>query len=359
MYEMTRNLNKSMNIRAKHKRLFEHLLFWSVYFIFYVAYRSFTTEVLFTSLIRDNIIYVSIDICVSYLIILIADFCITKKKYGLLIFLSSITLLLGIIIYRLTYVFIINECIYGYNIRSFWDFDFLTYAYGLFFPVALINIIHLVRKWVLAQSEVYEISKAKINHELSFLKIQLNQHFLFNTLNNIDSLIHSDPETASQTIVNLSNLLRYSIYETNVKRVPVRKEIDYIITFIELYELRLAKSDKIELKISGNYSNLYIVPRLFIPFIENALIYGRKDDDSKIYISLTFVENKVILHTMNQIKQIDYEKQGGVGIKNVRRTLDLVYRDSYELDIVNQNNWYTVKLSIELDDERNDELYYC
>ncbi len=356
---MFKNQENMSPVNTKSKRFLEHLLFWAVYFTFYIAYRSLTTEVCFSSLIRDNIIYVSIDICISYLIIFIADFCITKKKYGLLIFSSSLTLLLGILTYRITYVYIINQYIYAYNIKSFWDFDILRYAYGLFFPVALINIIHLIRKWVLAQSEVYEISKAKINHELSFLKIQLNQHFLFNTLNNIDSLIHSDPETASQTIVNLSNLLRYSIYETNVKRVPVRKEIDYIITFIELYELRLAKNDKIELKICGNYLNLYIVPRLFIPFIENALIYGRKDDDSKIYISLTFVENKVILHTMNQIKQIDYEKQGGVGIKNVRRTLDLVYKDSYELDIANENNWYTVKLSIELDDERNDELYYC
>jgi sensor histidine kinase YesM len=206
---------------------------------------------------------------------------------------------------------------------------------------------------------MYEMAKSKINQELSFLKIQLNQHFLFNTLNNIDSLIYSDPETASQTIVNLSNLLRYSIYETDVKRVPAKKEINYIITFIELYELRLAENDKIELKISGDYENLLIMPRLFIPFVENALIYGKKDDESKIYISITFCENKVMLNTMNQIKNMEYHKQGGVGIKNVTRTLDIAYNNRYKLEINNKDNWYTVKLLIDLDDERNNELYYC
>jgi len=204
---------------------------------------------------------------------------------------------------------------------------------------------------------MYEIAKAKINHELSFLKIQLNQHFLFNTLNNIDSLIYSDPESASQTIVNLSNLLRYSIYETDVQKVPARKEINYISTFIELYAIRIIDPNKIELKISGDYDHLQIVPRLFIPFVENALIYGKKDDDSKIYISITFVGNRVILHTMNQTKNIEHKKQGGVGIANVKRTLDLVYPGNYKLEMQNNDNWYTLKLTINLDNERDDDMY--
>jgi len=242
---------------------------------------------------------------------------------------------------------------------SFWEFHYLNYLYGLSFPVALINILHLLRKWVNSQNEMLEIAKLQVNQELNFLKIQMNQHFLFNTLNNIDSLIYSDPETASQTIVNLSNLLRYSIYETDVQRVTVKKEIENIINFIELYELRLAESDKIELKISGNYDNLFIVPRLFIPFIENALIYGKKDDDSKIYISITFCDKKVILTTMNQVKKIEYFKQGGVGIKNIKRTLDLAYQERYSLDIKNKDNWFTVKLVINLDDEGDNEMYNC
>jgi LytS/YehU family sensor histidine kinase len=301
----------------------------------------------------------TIDIITAYTLIYLTDKFLERKKYILLILLSTVVITFGIVMYRLSYFYLIIK-IHSYSIiEDFWEFNILEYAYGLFFPVAMINILHLIRKWVSSQKEMYDISRAKIAHELSFLKIQLNQHFLFNTLNNIDSLIYSDPETASQTIVNLSNLLRYSIYETDVKRVPVKKEIDYIITFIELYELRLSDSNKIELKICGEYENLVIVPRLFIPFVENALIYGKKDDDSKIYISITFVENKVILNTMNQIKNIDFNKQGGVGIKNVRRTLDIVYPNKYNLEITNKDNWYIVKLTIELNDERNNELYYC
>lgn len=340
-------------IISKHsgfgRKFLEHFAFWLTYFIFYIFYCYYNYNIDFPDLIRDNLIYISIDILISYVIISFTDKTLAKKRYFTLLLYWLISLGIGILIYRIVFVYIIATIFYHSHIQSFWDFNLLKYTYGLFFPVAMINIIHLIRKWVHSQREMYEIARAKINHELSFLKIQLNQHFLFNTLNNIDSLIYSDPESASQTIVNLSNLLRYSIYETNVRRVPVNKEINYITNFIELYELRLIKSDKIELKICGEYENLMIVPRLFIPFVENALIYGKKDDDSKIYISITFVNNKVTLCTMNQIKQMEYDKQGGVGISNVVRTLDLVYSQKYNLEMTNRDNWYTVKLTIELD----------
>ncbi|PLX06893.1 MAG: hypothetical protein C0596_14485 [Marinilabiliales bacterium] len=342
----------------KHLKIIQHICFWLTYFSLYIIYAHINYCTDYPVLIRDNLLYVAIDIIISYTIIKITYISLIKKNYFQLTAFSFISLAIGVLLYRLVYVYIIAYLINNYKVYDFWDFNIMHYSYSLFFPVALINIIHLIRKWVHSQREMYEIAKAKINHELSFLKIQLNQHFLFNTLNNIDSLIYSDPESASQTIVNLSNLLRYSIYETNVQRVPMKKEINYIATFIELYALRIIESDKIELKISGDFDNLYIVHRLFIPFVENALIYGKKDDDSKIYISITFVGNKVILHTMNQIKKMEYDKQGGVGINNIKRTLDLVYPEKYNLEMKNEDNWYTVKLSIELDDERNNDMYY-
>lgn len=338
-------------------RILQHGVFWLSYYFIYVGYISYSYSYDFILSLRDHSIYLISDLLVSYTIVFITDKYLETKKYLKLVVYSGLVSLAGILIYRLIFAYIVSHYFYGQNIIYFWDFRFLDYAYGLFLPVAAITILHLIRKWVSSQKKMFEMAKLKMNHELSFLKIQLNQHFLFNTLNNIDSLIYSDPETASQTVVNLSNLLRYSIYETDVQRVPVKKEIDYIITFIELYELRLAESDKIELKISGEYDELFIVPRLFIPFVENALIYGKKDDDSKIYISVTFCGKKVSLNTMNQTKKIDFEKQGGVGIKNVKRTLDLVYTNRYKLEITDKDNWYTVKLLIDLDDERFDEMY--
>lgn len=341
----------------KSLRFFEHFAFWFIYFSLYIAYSYSEKDTLLLYLIRDNLIFVSVDIFIAYTILKITDHFLARKEYLKITISSFFIIAFGVILYRLVAVYLIR-CFYpSMQDMRFWGFNILHYTYSLFFPVALLNMIHLIRKWVHSQREMYEIAKVKIDHELSFLKIQLNQHFLFNTLNNIDSLIYSDPESASQTIVNLSNLLRYSIYETNVQRVPVRKEINYITTFIELYELRIIESDKIEFKISGDYENLNIVPRLFIPFVENALIYGKKDDDSKIYISITFVGSKVILHTMNQIKKMEYDKQGGVGINNIKRTLDIVYPNRYNLEMQNKDNWYTVKLSIELDDERINDMH--
>ncbi|MDD3859399.1 MAG: sensor histidine kinase [Bacteroidales bacterium] len=345
--------------RNKTIRIIEHILFWTIYFGFYILYQVLSYNYEFFRAIRDNILFLLIDILIAYIIIYLSDKYLIKQRYFVLIALSIITISIGVFLYRLLFIYIINGYFYQNNCINFWHFHYLNYLYGLSFPVALINILHLLRKWVSSQNEMLEIAKLQVNQELNYLKIQMNQHFLFNTLNNIDSLIYSDPETASQTIVNLSNLLRYSIYETNVQRVTVKKEIENIINFIELYELRLAESNKIELKISGNYDDLFIVPRLFIPFIENALIYGKKDDDSKIYLSITFCDKKVILTTMNQIKKIEYFKQGGVGINNVKRTLDLAYKNSYTLDITNKDNWFTVKLVIYLDDERDNEMYNC
>lgn len=354
---MTNPVSAILEQTNRRNRILQHSIFWGSYYLVYVSYISYSYSYDFLLSLRDHSIYLIADLIVSYTIVYLTDKFLERKKYLKLIFYSGLVLLAGILIYRLIFAYVVSRNFYNLENLSFWDFRFLDYAYGLFLPVAAITILHLIRKWVSSQKKMYEMAKLKMNHELSFLKIQLNQHFLFNTLNNIDSLIYSDPETASQTVVNLSNLLRYSIYETDVQRVPVKKEIDYIITFIELYELRLADNDKIELKISGEYDDLFIVPRLFIPFVENALIYGKKDDDSKIYISVTFCGKKVSLNTMNQTKKIDFEKQGGVGIKNVKRTLDLVYPNRYKLEITDKDNWYTVKLTIDLDDERFDEMY--
>ncbi|HNQ68718.1 MAG TPA: histidine kinase [Bacteroidales bacterium] len=345
--------------KTRFTRIIEHSLFWLTYFGFYIFYQVLSYDYDLYLAIRDNVLFLLIDICIAYIIIYLSDKFLIKQRYFILISLSIITISFGVFLYRILFIHLINGYFYEKSDMSFWEFHYLNYLYGLSFPVALINILHLLRKWVNSQNEMLEIAKLQVNQELNFLKIQMNQHFLFNTLNNIDSLIYSDPETASQTIVNLSNLLRYSIYETDVQRVTVKKEIENIINFIELYELRLAESDKIELKISGNYDNLFIVPRLFIPFIENALIYGKKDDDSKIYISITFCDKKVILTTMNQVKKIEYFKQGGVGIKNIKRTLDLAYQERYSLDIKNKDNWFTVKLVINLDDEGDNEMYNC
>lgn len=345
--------------KTKSIRILEHILFWVLYFGFYILYQVHSDNDPLYFAIRNNIFFLFIDISISYLIIFLCDKYLILQKYFILIAYSVLTMCVGVVLYRLLFIYLINGYFYKSPDINFWEFNFLYYLYGLSFPVALLNILHLLRKWVNSQNEMLEIAKLQVNQELNYLKIQMNQHFLFNTLNNIDSLIYSDPETASQTIINLSNLLRYSIYETDVQRVTVKKEIENIRNFIELYELRLAESNKIELKISGNYDNLSIVPRLFIPFIENALIYGKKDDDSKIYISITFCNKKVILTTMNQVKRIEYFKQGGVGIKNVQRTLDLAYQNSYSLDITNKDNWFTVKLVINLDDERDNEMHNC
>ncbi len=203
--------------------------------------------------------------------------------------------------------------------------------------------------WFDSNQKQKELEKQNITGELALLRSQINPHFLFNTLNNINSFVNRDPEVTSSGIIKLSEIMRYMLYDADVNKVLLDKEIAYIRNYIDLQKLRLKDPEFVEFEIKGITEGMTIPPLLLVPFIENAFKHGKKNIESPgIIIQLCLKGNlleftcKNFLLPAADIKQ----EQGGFGLKNIKRRLDLLYGKNYNLESFTEGELFVAKLTI-------------
>ena len=181
------------------------------------------------------------------------------------------------------------------------------------------------------------LENESLRNELGLLKAQLSPHFLFNTLNNIDTLIYRSQDEASAMLIKLAALLRYMLYESDGKEVPIEREIDYISQLTELQRLRFEKPDFIELAVENKGSQVKIAPLLFLPFVENAFKHVSSSPDMPaIVIRLTVTDEEVQLTCKNHFRpktQGEGKQHSGIGLANARRRLALLYPDRFDLEV--------------------------
>lgn len=211
-------------------------------------------------------------------------------------------------------------------------------------------IIQQLRK---NESKQKEIEKVSVDSELAFLKNQISPHFFFNSLNNIYALIAIDSSTAQKSVEKLSALMRYLIYDSDIKTVDLKKEFDFMQNYIELMQQRISSKIKLNVDIDNKLPNAKIPPLLFIPFIENAFKHGISyRENSFISISLNVKTDKIIFECTNSIPENKKEvgqKNGGIGMVNIKKRLELIYGNLAELKIDKDINQYLVQLTIPLD----------
>jgi two-component system LytT family sensor kinase len=183
--------------------------------------------------------------------------------------------------------------------------------------------------------------------ELSFLRSQVNPHFLFNNLNNIYSLVYYQSDQALNAIAGLSELLRYMLYDAS-ETVTLTKEVTYIEKYIALQQLRFEKPSEIGFKVSGNFDEVGIPPLLLIPFVENAFKHGDASAGNWLNINLATGDDHIRFSCSNKKDVKQHDPTGGIGIDNVKRRLALLFPGKHQLDISDDTEWFTVKL----------ELYY-
>jgi len=217
---------------------------------------------------------------------------------------------------------------------------------------AISTSVKLIGEWSRSEKEKKELEKEKLTSELSFLKSQVNPHFLLNTLNNIYALSYKKSDKAPDAIIKLSQLMRYMLYETNDKEVPLEKELNYIKNYIELQRMRISDTVKIDLNIQGDYDGIFIDPMLLVPFIENAFTHGISyNENSEITIVLT-IENKQLQLVVenNFFNESSQQKDGssGIGLVNVQKRLELIYPHKHELKIMKTGNKFKIRLTIQL-----------
>ena len=317
-----------------------HIIVWVCLFSFpisvsYVEYGELRLDYFYPILLNPVLVYLNYLVLVPRLLL--------NKKIGLYIILSVIILV--------TLNFIATFTAPAAPIEQFRELlkssditplryvpTILTSIISLAFFL-LGGVLGLVKDFYVRERIHKEKEVQRKETELQFLRAQLNPHFLFNSLNSIYSLVRNKANEAPEAVITLSELMRYMLYEAKRELVPLSKEIDYIKNYVTLQLLRLADSENVKLKISGDYDNKEIQPLLFIPFVENAFKYGT-DYKGMTYVDIKFeiIGDNLFFLVKNKIgfyKKDD--ENSGIGFENIRNILKLLYPENHVLKIEKTN----------------------
>ncbi|NVO21188.1 MAG: histidine kinase [Bacteroidetes bacterium] len=211
-------------------------------------------------------------------------------------------------------------------------------------------LIRFMIDWFDSQKLKDELINQQQSSELALLRSQVNPHFLFNTLNNIYSLVYKKSDEAPAAVMKLSRIMRYMLYDSNSNVVQLEKEVDYLKSFIELQELRINQTDYVDFQIEGDNENQTIAPMLLIPFVENAFKHGGKNHTPGIIISLKSINGKITFEVTNFKKKnllVQNDEIGGIGLQNIKRRLELLYPGKHELQILDEEDKFYIKLEVQ------------
>ncbi|MEN2399160.1 sensor histidine kinase [Flavobacterium sp. MC2016-06] len=200
------------------------------------------------------------------------------------------------------------------------------------------------------QNRMQKIENEKLFAELSHLKMQIHPHFLFNTLNSIYALSIKKDDRAAETVIKLSDFMRYLLQDSYQNEVFLEKEIDYISNYIDLQKSRLRNAVDLTYETKGDFSGKKIAPLLLFTFVENAFKYGvNPDENSVIKIGIEMIDNEIILKVFNRIVTIHSIESTNIGIKNTKERLELYYQNKHSLSIDSNPFVFSVVLKITLE----------
>jgi sensor histidine kinase YesM len=215
-------------------------------------------------------------------------------------------------------------------------------------------MIKLVKRWWRKQKETEQLGKKKTKAELQLLKAQVHPHFLFNTLNNIYFFTLTNSTQAPVIIKKLSGLLNYILNECDQPLVPLEKEIKMLQDYMTLEKIRYAEQMQMTIEIDNSSDAKMIVPLLLIPFVENSFKHGASKMIEEPWVKLKiYVENNQLHFMITNSKPSSNEaamSKGNIGLKNVRKRLELLYPQTHQLKIADESDSYTVELILQLDD---------
>jgi hypothetical protein len=210
--------------------------------------------------------------------------------------------------------------------------------------------IAVTNKWVLEEQARKEVEKEHIQSELAFLQNQVSPHFFMNTLNNIHALVEADKNLAQDAILKLSELMRYLLYESGRGTTSLRKEIEFLKSYVNLMQLKVDDSVKVTFETPSTFNNVDLPPLLFISFIENAFKHGvTYREPSFLFFKLSQTGDQIEFESVNSIpafKKNGLHQHGGIGLENIKKRLDLLYGQRYNLEIGKKENEFRVRLII-------------
>ncbi len=344
---------KNLKINIKLSRFAWHVLFWIAILIYHTFYRGrFDEHYMLRAL--GYLASIPFDMIATYfsLYYLLPKFLMKQKYFKFFLYFILTTIPILYCEYLIFYYF-------QYPLRNpdkdiVFNFFNQSLILSLFVSVYSVTIsaisIKLLKAWYASQQEKKDLLNQSLISELALLRSQVNPHFLFNTLNNIDSLVMRDPDRASNAIIKLSEIMRYMLYDSNTEFVPLDKELDYIESFIALQQLRLKNKAHTKFTVHGDPKGIMIPPMLFVSFVENAYKHGSKQKNKPgVIISVNISGNTITFEVINSYSENTIQTKdetGGIGMQNVRRRLDLLYKDKHGLIVKKENGEYRVVLKL-------------
>jgi sensor histidine kinase YesM len=340
-------------MKSKFKILI-HILFW-VYILNQAFFPVYLNKI-DTKYLQDNIylkdIFITtlLNIVIFYTIYYLVPYLLKFSRKWFIVplilliafVLSAIRLPLEIAYWKYLIKLPASELQFQYE--WFWA----TLKYTIIMSIYAM-LIRFSIDWFEAQKYKNELIKQQQASEISLLRSQINPHFLFNTLNNIYSLVYNKSEEAPEAVMKLSSLMRYMLYEANTELVPVQKELEYLNSFIELQQLRLNRKGFVDIQVNGSMDNKSIAPMLLIPFVENAFKHGDKTPFPGIKIKLNLLTDQLVFEVENFVKPAPAsinDESGGFGLENIRKRLTLLYPDKHELSISPSSDIFSIRLTI-------------
>ncbi|MBS1660992.1 MAG: histidine kinase [Bacteroidetes bacterium] len=342
--------------RLSRQRILMHVLFWlAVTFFFFHVFRrddDFKT-------ILDNLGFMPGHMFFAYsLNYFIFPRYVLKGKLTSAVICVLVSLLISLLYLRLIDIYLLHYSSFGNN-WALWIRHSMARAIVALFSVGWIAAtIKLVKRWYVEKETQQRLEKEKLVVELQLLKSQLHPHFLFNTLNSLYSLTLERSLQAPQTVLKLSGLLRYILYECNVPQVSLTREVESITNYIELEKTRFGERLDLSLSFTGDIDNKTIAPLLLLPFVENSIKHGTGEQLDKSWIhlqlhvqgdTLTFrlINSKEDTQSQSAPAHSPYQNHG-LGLQNVQRRLNLLYPGQHTLKLTSQEDTYQATLTLRL-----------
>lgn len=354
------NIEKSLEfinwlgfIFGKYK--IHHVLFWITYFVFWVSvYQNLYKDI--NQLFLVTGFYTVSNAGVYYISQYLLMPKLRKTKFAIL-FIPAFFILAAIFSLFMKYGISFTLSM---NLEEFFQASTLQILFVYFSSNVFTGGILLAAKGYLEnrktirQNELKE--KERIESELNFLKSQVNPHFLFNAINSVYVLIRIDPDKASETLIKLSNLLRSQLYEFTTDSIDIQQELEYLENYIELEKIRKGERLKVIFEKGEGLEDFSIAPLLLIPFLENSFkhLSSHTDQENLVKIQLAFSKGRlsaIFFNTKDNQKKPADPKQGGIGLKNIRRRLEILYPKKHTLEIMEQPDSFEVKLEININED--------
>ncbi len=325
------------------------VLFWALT-VFFHAYTRITLisktgvgQFLLEVILRNLLLAVAIYIVIRFVI---PKLVAGKKIIPALLILSGV--IACYVLLKDGHDRYLYENVIGDSGKSFFSNSLYNFSIVLFY-LAFASALHLSKEWYRQQELIRKMEVEKLSTELEYLRAQINPHFLFNSINTIYFQIDKQNNAARETLNKFSDMLRYQLYECNADKIEIEKEIKYLDSYVNLQRLRMGTNYTIKFDCAENLNHFNIPPLLLIPFVENAFkhVSNYTERNNEINIRLSKEGNEFKFSVVNTVEDTPPRSEsGGIGLKNVKRRLELLYGEAYSLTIHKTSETFSVTLEL-------------